>query len=191
MDKFSEALSQGAVISRNILETCGFQNKDTLQKSHVEVFGDSQTQRGFVISKKGSEIKAKLKLMLEKEVQESTVYYNKAMAIAVKIGCEPTKSAQEFYYYLIDGWEEQIGQIPNVYDYDCLRDSECSSDAMLNVPSESKSEDMGQLKSEYNHSVRQWIETKREQAMLNTMINNLSDTKEYDLTVREAVILGF
>lgn len=187
MDKFSEALSQGAVISRNILETCGFQNKDTLQKSHVEVFGDSQTQRGFVISKKGSEIKAKLKLMLEKEVQESTVYYNKAMAIAAKIGCEPTKSAREYYYYLVDGWEEQIGNIPNVYGYDG-----CCEDSSLDLSSsQPQSEDLRHLRSEYDNCIRQWIETKREQAMLNTMINNLSDTKEYDLSVREAVILGF
>lgn len=187
MDKFSEALSQGAVISRNILETCGFQNRDTLQKSHVEVFGDSQTQRGFVISKKGSEIKTKLKLMLEKEVQESTIYYNKAMAIAAKIGCEPTKSAREYYYYLVDGWEEQIGNIPNVYGYDG-----CCEDPSFDLPSsQPQSEDLRHLKSEYDNCIRQWIETKREQAMLNTMINNLSDTKEYDLSVREAVILGF
>lgn len=190
MDKFSEALGKGNFISKNILESCGFQNRDALQKSHVEVFGDSQTQRGFVISKKGSEIKTKLKLMLEKEVQESTIYYNKAMAIAAKIGCEPTKSAQEFYYYLVDGWEDKIGNIPNVYDYESVCES-CNSDLSLSVPSEPKSGDIRQLKDEYNYSIRQWIETKREQAMLNTMINNLSDTKEYDLTVREAVILGF
>ena len=187
MDKFSEALSQGAVISRNILETCGFQNRDTLQKSHVEVFGDSQTQRGFVISKKGNEIKAKLKLMLEKEVQESTVYYNKAMALVVKIGCEPTKSASEQFYYLVDGWEDKIGQIPNVYGWGPVVEQCCDEISQ----SEPRTDDLRCLKDEYDQCVRQWIETKREQAMLNTMINNLSDTKEYDLTVREAVILGF
>lgn len=194
MSEFFDAIreSKQKAISKNI----------TLQKSHLEsVFNTYSNERGFTIPKKGKDIKEKLKKILSDEEQEVASYYAKIVSLNSKIGIEPTGTAEEMEYYLVDGWSEIIGTVPNLYSYEQMvatrdkeSEEEVSGSRFVDIENKSTSpgeECVSKLMGQYNENVRKWIGCKREIGMLNTMLSNFEDSKAYDLTVREATILGF
>ena len=193
-DIFTDALEK-AKTQTGLFESFGYSNKakEKLEKSHVEnLFGHDAPSRGFTIDKKGTEIKERLNGLLQQEEHESTLLEAKmsAMLSSMPEGEKPTKSVSETYYYMVDGWEHKLGDLPMMFDWSEVdskdHDSGCGCSDCTAGTTNNKN-----VKREYNELVYKYISTKKEIALLRTMIENFSDDKMYSLTVREATMLGW
>lgn len=193
MSEYFEAIEKGKQHAA-LFEAFGYSNAkaNNLEKSHVEnLFECGAPERGFTIDKKGIEVKERLKKMLAEEQGTETMLRVKWTELLPKLDKQPTTPAIKARYYMVDGWEDKLGDLPLMYeweDLDCCIES--SSDAyMENTPSADA--ECKKLRREYNDLVEKYIGCKREIALLNTMIEGFSDTKIYKLTVKEATMLGW
>lgn len=195
MNKYFEAIEKGKQHSA-LFETFGYTNvqSDNLEKSHIEnMFEHDAPQRGFTIDKKGSDIKERLKKLLTEEQGVETMLRIKWTEILPKLDKQPTVPAIKARYYLVDGWEDKLGDLPLMFeweDIDCAPVAESKSDCYVESTPSAEAE-CKKLRREYNDLVDKYIGCKREIALLNTMIDGFSDTKTYKLTVREATMLGW
>lgn len=191
MSEFFDALNKGWKVRENILKSCGCSRveNDTLEKGFRNIFGYSSEGR-FSVSKKGKDIKERLKTILSKEEQKAASIYSEAVSLVSRIESDPSELAGELYYF--DGWEEAIDNVPNFYSWKQQEEAykKKSSDNSLVVENPDPKDDICRLMKEYNELLRKWLDCKKSIAMLNTMISNLEDNKSYSLTIEEATKLG-
>lgn len=193
-DIFTDALEK-AKSQHGLLESFGYKDssKGNLEKSHIEnLFEHDAPSRGFTIDKPGTEIKERLKGLLHQEEHELTLTEAKISGILATIpdNEKPTKPVSEVYYYIVDGWESKLGDLPMMYPWDEV-DSPKVVDSCMCSDCQSDKRPEGNAKREYNELVYKYVGTKKEIALLMTMIENFSDDKVYSLTVREATMLGW
>jgi len=142
------------------------ENNSYFQKAHFL----NNFRETFLVEKSGKEIKEKVSISLQKEVDEITKYRTELEILKGKIGEEPTKKCD--HYWLADGFDDKIENLPMVYD---IKDTQCNED----------------LKYDYNYIVIRLIECIIEKVMMQTILNSYPDNKVYKLTLKEASMLGF
>ena len=191
MDRYFEAIEKGKQHSA-LFEAFGYTNSnDTLQKSHIEnMFESDAPSRGFTIDKKGIEIKERLKKMLADEQATETMLRIKWTELLPKLDKQPTSPAIKARYYMVDGWEDKLGDLPLMFEWEDLDCCAPVSDSYVSETPQAEA-DSKKLRREYNDLVEKYIGCKREIALLETMLAGFSDTKVYKLTVREATMLGW
>lgn len=193
MNKYFEAIEK-AKVARGLFESFGYSDKkDTLEKSHVEdIFERDAPSRGFTIDKNGKEIKERLQKMLADEQQTCTMLQVTWTEMLSKFEDKPTQPAIKELYYMVDGWEDKLGDLPLMFPWDktyCNAESPSIDGYMESTPSAEA--ELCKQRREYNDIVQRYIGCKKEIALLQTMIDNFSDEKIYKLTVKEAAMLGW
>ena len=200
-DQFTEALekSRGGI---GILESFGYRNDaeaNKIEKSHIEqIFEYDAAKRGFVIDKRGKEIKEKLRAMLDEEQRAKATLDIRMDTLKASIDGDPDVNVVKDRYYMVDGWVDVLTDIPDMYSWDSINggakpvatDSSLSDIPVESGPSTMKKPD-SQKMEEYNGCVYKYIECQKEIAMLNTMLSNFKDDAIYSLTVKEATLLGW
>lgn len=169
----------------NILS--GSISKDELVKSHIGwQFGNSENLK---IAKKGSLIKERLIVIKEKEMNEANDYKSRAEALRVKLNCEPTEELGE---WINDGVETIKPKVFNWSETYCESSNKVEDSISIDGnPVKSPEQEICDDKREHNRCVESYVRNMVEIKMIDTMINNLSDEKEYSLAVKQATILGF
>lgn len=156
-----------------------FGKGNLIQKSHfLNNFNSS-----FLVEKKGSEIKERLGSIFEKYQRDSVACRAEIEALKTKIGEDPTVSLEESYDWLIDGFEEKLGELPFLYLSPKPVVEEYVTDKSI--------EELLELKGEYDSKVIKYVEGLIEIELIRTILNSYPDNKTYKLTVKEASILGF
>lgn len=200
-DQFTDALekSRGGI---GILKSFGYHNDiatdSKIEKSHIEqIFEHDAAKRGFVIDKRGKEIKEKLRVMLDEEQRAKATLDIRMDTLKASIDGDPDVNVVKDRYYMVDGWVDVLTDIPDMYSWDSINGSaksvagdSLSDSPMDSGPSTLKKPD-SQKMNEYNDCVYKYIECQKEIAMLNTMLSNFKDDAVYSLTVREATLLGW
>ena len=170
------------------LRSFGSKHFSNIEKSHiVNDFGHS-----LKLSKKGSLIKDKLNIVLEKEKQKlNTVETDLKVSLQNCDGCEPSVEADEWY---TEGLEYKLTLIPKTFPWGEIYDQKIEAPiGSLSIGEENKikSTTLGERKSKYNDLARKYLSIAKDIIQLNTMIANIEDNKNYDLTVKQASIIGF
>lgn len=199
MSKYFEAIEK-AKEHRGLFEIFGYSDKksEQLQKSHVgDIFEKDAPSRGFTIDKNGIDIKERLVKLLAETQEDCSVLRTKWTAMFEKFDKKPSEPATKELYYWIDGWEDKIGDLPAVFNWEetCYHSLEESSspDVGFSVGAEQSNpeKEFAKQRRDYNDAVEKYIECKKEIALLETMLANFDDEKVYKLTVKEASMLGW
>lgn len=155
---------------------------EEIQKGQISnAFGHSQEIK---VDKKGSEIKANLKIARDKEQMECTQFQTQLEAVKANIQTEPTEN--------IDDWATEgldITIMPKKFNWSecyCNEDNEYSDQSM-----KSEKQLLCDAKREYNNTAEKFVKCQVELHILDTMMNNIADNKVYSLSVKQAAILGF
>ena len=192
MENYFDAIEK-AKQHRGLFETFGYtdEKSESLQKSHIEeIFDKDAPSRGFTIDKDGKEIKERLQKMLAEEQQTCTMLQVTWTEMLGKFEEKPTQPAIKELYYMVDGWEDQLGDLPLMFPWDkTYCKSESVDGYMESTPN--AEEELCKQRRDYNDLVQRYIGCKKEIALLETMIDNFSDEKIYKLTVKEAAMLGW
>lgn len=192
MEKYFEAIEK-AKQHRGLFETFGYSDQvSELQKSHIEeIFDKDAPSRGFTIDKNGKEIKERLQKMLAEEQQTCTMLQVQWTEMLAKFEEKPTVPPIKELYYMVDGWEDQLGDLPLMFPWDKIYCNEAAPvDGYMETTPSTEAE-LCKQRREYNDLVQRYIGCKKEIALLETMIDNFSDEKIYKLTVKEAAMLGW
>ena len=155
---------------------------ENIQKGHISnAFGHSQEIK---VDKKGSEIKANLKVARDKEQLECTQFQTQLEAVKANIPTEPTENIDEWTTEGLD-----ITIMPKKFNWSecyCNEDNEYSDQSM-----KSEKQLLCDAKREYNNTAEKFVKCQVELHILDTMMNNIADNKVYSLSVKQAAILGF
>lgn len=160
-----------------------FEGHDDIHKSHLGYMLGSDNLK---VSKKGKEIKEKLEKVLSDEKDQKTTLSTECTSLKEKIGTEPTCDVDD---YTFQGLKNRIAVAPKVYEW-----NECYSNVQISETSPDSDKlinDVCTLKRKYNQCVREFIESSAEIIQIQTMIDNMDEKKSYDLTVKQASVLGF
>lgn len=169
---------------------------DRLSKAHLIYAFEGREGDLNKLKKKGSDIKAKLTDAINHENEEVV----KALADAKKCkvdGIEPTGMPSE---YTLRGYpKSSFDKLPKLYTYDQKEPYYSSGNqtevAMpIGVDSQvSKDENKSTIQkmNDYNHYVRKAIECMVEVKIAETLKNGIEDNKSYELTLKQAAVLGF
>jgi len=160
-----------------------------LIKSHIGYqFANSENLK---VVKKGSEIKEKLSAIKAKEETEISGYISKLEALKSLIPTLPTEEVDE---YVSDGIDtgNKLLKFPwnETYCNEVKQESVVLS-ATETKPTKSEAQILCENKSEYNRTVEKAVRCQAEVALINTMLKNFNDSTSYNLSVRQASILGF
>lgn len=140
----------------------------------------------FLVEKTGKEVKEKVTIVLQKENSEIEKYKLELDSLKSQIKEEPTNKFDN--YYLIDGFEDKIGEIPLIYQLQ----STCPE---VNDPVEFVGEkdptEITALKHKYDNLVHKLVECMIERSMMQTILTSYPDKKLFKLTLKEASLLGF
>lgn len=170
-------------------------SKDMLVKSHIGYqFSNSEN---LAIEKKGSEIKERLIAIKSKELTEAAGHQAKMEALLATIPNQPTDKIES---YIADGMD--VNSLPNVFNWgetycntdSCVKVSETpilTESTVNETPAKSAEQIICDSKREYNRCAEKFVQGQVEVKLIDTMINNLIDTKTYKLVVKQAAILGF
>lgn len=159
---------------------------NNLRKAHItEAFGYGQDKITF--PKTGKEIKDKLSTTKEKCSQEVNKLQMEYSLLKDKINEEPTEEISEYYF---NGTKDKFSSIPKVFEYKYLNKIQDSS-MDLNLSTPTQSEDISKLKDKYNSLVHKYIKEQAEVYLIETLIENLTDTLSYNLTLNQLTTLGF
>ena len=194
MNKYFDAIEK-AKQNRGLFEAFGYsdgKSADQLEKSHIEnIFENDAPTRGFTIDKSGKEVKERLQKMLTDEQQVCTMLQVSWTEMLSRFEEKPTVPPIKACYYMVDGWEDKLGDLPLMFPWEelCCEGPVDSTSYMESTPAEEQ--EICKKKREYNDLVEKYIGCKKEIALLETMIDNFSDDKVYKLTVREATMLGW
>lgn len=149
-----------------------------IQKSHIlDMFGNSDIK----ISKKGFEIKSKMEDWKNKELQMCAQHQAKLEILKAKIGKEPTETMSE---WTTEGFDVSIE--PKTYCYE-ESDWSTSNDGTEGI----EKQPIGALKGEYNSIAHDYVKCQKDIKTIDTMVSNLTDSISYQLTIRQAALLGF
>jgi|GEM_PF-2317661 len=165
------------------LSEFGACSQEDIIKSHIDwQFGGSPNT---TINKKGFDIKEKLMNIKSKESAEIVQKQAELVALKAQIVDEPTEKIDE---YITDDIE--VANMPLKYNWsECY--SECIKDSATALESPNLVQQVSELKRKYNLCAEKFVKCQVEVKMLDTMINNFEDEKIYNLTVKQATILGF
>lgn len=159
-----------------------------LIKSHIGYqFTNAENLK---VSKKGSEIKEKLKAIKDKELVEISAFQSKMEALKAVIPTAPTEPVNNYD-------EVELPEKLTTYPWnETYCNEEKSSNNMVisateTKPEKSEAQILCDNKREYNRNVDKIVECQKEIILINTMLNNFSDSKTYDLSVKQATVLGF
>jgi hypothetical protein len=162
-------------------------NSDLI-KSHIGYqFSSSENLK---VTKKGTEIKEKLKAIKDKELVEISGYQSKMEALKAVIPTAPSEPANDYNYEGIEV-PEKLMIFPWNETYCNEEKSTMVISASETKPEKSEAQILCDNKREYNRSVDKIIECQKEIVLVNTMLNNFNDSKTYDLSVRQAAVIGF
>lgn len=150
-----------------------------LQKSHINefVFNDN-----FSVAKTGLELKKKFEEQLKMEIEEIKGNSRKASECLKEIGEQPTESFEDEYYWVIDGYEDKIQQLPMVFK---------SGGEIVDTKYSNQERTIQDKKYDYNGLAHKIVDGMIEIIHLNTLINSMIDGKTYKLNIKQAAILGF
>ena len=194
MNNYFDAIEK-AKQNRGLFEAFGYsdgKSADQLEKSHIEnIFENDAPARGFTIDKSGKEVKERLQKMLADEQQTCTMLQVSWTEMFAKFEEKPSVPPIKCCYYMVDGWEDKLGDLPLMFPWEetYCNEAVVSESYMDTTPTEK--EDVCKQRREYNDLVEKYIGCKKEIALLETMIDNFSDDKVYKLTVKEATMLGW
>jgi hypothetical protein len=194
-DKLKKSQNMNSVSRFNHFNMASFQENAVDVKSEHNVTDFEEIQKGQIsnafghsqeikVDKKGSEIKANLKVARDKEQMECTQFQTQLEAVKANIQTEPTEN--------IDDWATEgldITIMPKKFNWSecyCNEDNEYSDQSM-----KSEKQLLCDAKREYNNTAEKFVKCQVELHILDTMMNNIADNKVYSLSVKQAAILGF
>lgn len=156
-----------------------------IQKSHLANMLGSDNLK---IIKKGSELKEKLNTSLSKIIDEKDSKYQQIVELKNSINCEPTDEVDEWTF---QGLKSRISLAPKVFKWDDCYQKHYPQNS-IDLSEDQKTENsICELKRKYNSLVRNYIEMSAEVIQIQTMIDNIEEKKNYELTVKQASTLGF
>lgn len=194
MEGYFDAIEK-AKVNRGLFEAFGYtdnKSNDEIKKSHIEELFEHHdaAERGFTIDKTGAEIKPRLQKMLADEQSVCTMLQTKWTTMLGQFEQQPMVPAIKARYYMVDGWEDKLGDLPAMFGWDNLNCDSCESDNYMETTPNAE-QCLCKQRREYNEVVEKYIGCKREIALLETMLDNFQDDKIYKLTVKEAAMLGW
>ena len=163
-------------------------DNDSLQKSHIaNMFGYGQ--EAIKIEKTGKDIKAALQDIKTKNEVIKDIVAEKIKTLKSEIGTEPN---QECDSYIIEGFEDRLGLLPNKYSWqEIYNEEKCDTNTTVTLENTEAQKSTCDKKREYNELVNKFVSYSVEILQTDTILNNISDDKKYQLTVKQAAILGF
>ena len=164
-------------------------DNDSLQKSHIaNMFGYGQ--ESIKIEKTGKDIKAALQDIKTKNEVIKDIVAEKIKTLKSEIGTEPN---QECDSYIIEGFEDRLGLLPNKYSWqEIYNEEKCDTNTTVTLENtEAQKSTTCDKKREYNELVNKFVSYSVDILQTDTILNNISDDKKYQLTVKQATILGF
>ena len=164
-------------------------DNDSLQKSHIaNMFGYGQ--EAIKIEKTGKDIKAALQDIKTKNEDIKDIVAEKIKTLKSEIGTEPN---QECDSYIIEGFEDRLGLLPNKYSWqEIYNEEKCDTNTTVTLENtEAQKSTTCDKKREYNELVNKFVSYSVDILQTDTILNNISDDKKYQLTVKQATILGF
>ena len=131
-----------------------------------------------------------MKKVREKSESEKNKSYTEAIAIVTALGQQPDEEVDSWQ---TEGFELYFTELPKMYNW---RETYCDSPTsemgqVLENSQQSNQKDICQQKDKYNSLIRKYISMIKEVAQIDTMINNLDDSKKYQLSIKQATLLGF
>lgn len=192
-------------IRRNLLNSFGFIPQMNIQEEGTD---ESKLQKGvlsyqitsspsFVISKSGKLIKEKLQSIKELANQKLLECQSKYQNLRSQISEEPLQETNDYDTIM----NLRIQPIPKTYTWEQINPS--SGDKDISYSSENYSIEpamplkkasvigVADLMRQYNNEVYSYSSYKKDLAMINIMLENFQDNKNYDLSVEQATIFGF
>lgn len=161
---------------------------DDMQKSHITNmfgYGDSSIK----IEKTGAEIKIALESAKSKNEIAKQSSYDKIELLVGEIGTQPTEDCER---YSMEGLEDKIGIMPKKYRWQEIYQDNCGEVSNgLGIGSQPTEQKPNEKKRAYNNEVDKYVDICVENLQLDTMINNISLSKKYSLTIKQASVLGF
>lgn len=194
MDEFVK--SKQDQIRKNLLNSFGFSGKEEIDEDKLEKgilsyqLTSSQT---FTIQKSGKLIKEKLEVIKQMASQKLLESSSKLQVLRTQITEEPLQDAGDYDSIM----NLRIQPIPKTYSWDQINpNNQVESDSNVNYSlkgdtSKETSTTVADLMRQYNDAVYSYSSYKKDIAMIDTMLNNFSDSKNYDLSVEQATIFGF
>lgn len=164
---------------------------DELKKGHFsEIFGYSSDVK---VEKKGKDIKQALEALVPKERGQKEEYYDKMKSELEACEHQPTEEPSN---YMFDGLKHKLDVVPKMFSYDMIRkynDAQESgvSGAMTVEEEVPEGHEGDNHYEEYNEYAREYIKQCVDLVKMNTMIDNINESKKYELTVQQAAMLGF
>jgi hypothetical protein len=187
-------------ITKKIVKGFGVGSKiirvaNTLEENIEKGISDSFNHSKFTIEKTGREIKEKFQENKEKEEIKKQVILNDLALLLSQISIIPTEEAS---CWRLKGAEAIKSFLPKIFKSELIWDKICCDDlalrsSLLTPETENVqvADDIKKLMRKYNDLVYNYIDTLVEITYLNSLINNLSDEKEYSLSPEQLVSLGF
>jgi len=184
-------------IRKNLLTSFGFQNdKEEVDEGNKLEKGilsyqltSSQT---FSIQKSGKLIKEKLEGIKGIANQKLLETFSKVQTLRSQISEEPTQETSDYDSIM----NLRIQPIPKTYSWEQISpNNQVGSDSDVNYSLKGDTSKVdttiADLMRQYNDSVYSYSSYKKDIAMIDTMLNNFQDNKNYDLSVEQATIFGF
>ena len=153
----------------------------TLQNNIIKsCISDLRYNNSITIDKTGKDLKVSIKNTLAAHKLKADQYKAMADQYAATIKAPP---AAKYSGYLAD---EYAGKViaPNMYSYE-----QCRAYAQANKPA-SEGPRVDNMCDMYNRCIRKYVQCQADCLVLETLINNLKDSKVYKLSVKEATALG-
>ena len=169
---------------------------DDLEKAFDVGSVFSSYDEQFKFTKTGKSIKEKLVVVKASEVAEIQACITKMTQYQAKIGVVPVGMLSD---YTVNKYKHRLKWLPNVYTYEQkYGDGENKTPTAMDtltpeagvskyvIPSEHK-----QCSNDYNDLARKVGKLLISMVQLDTLANNLSDSKSYKLSAEQLTLLGF
>jgi len=134
-----------------------------------DISGNFSYRESISIVKKGKEIKEKLELLLALHLTEFTTLQQQISQIPIDLGVQPTASDTSDWY------DVKVAFLPARYTWEVI---------------DQANEDVRESYRNYNRLVERIIDCQVEQKMINAMLKNLDDNKDYPLSVKQIIALN-
>jgi len=196
MKEFTNLIDKSALIAKGFRVEPKEEEKPDLIKSHItEAFASHA--KGPKLTKKGSDIKDKVKEVRKKEEEEVQAEQSKYTAILTQLG-ENAIPNEEPDEWLFKGTKHKHTIIPKVFGYEQMYEKAVTMDSNPSLvgghyskSSYKTSEEDRILCDKYNQAVRKFIQHNTEIHLLDTLSESLSDDQEYEFSLEQLASLGY
>lgn len=155
---------------------------DIIEKSHI--ISAFKNNNNILVEKTGEEIKEKLEKVKIKESTEATENLKELKELLLEINIQPEEEAS---YWDVEGIIEKEN-LPKLYSWNQRgRDMESPKNSM-DTPIETPinvEKDIYKKMCDYNKYADKYFDNKREIALIETLISNLTDKDKYKLTISQ------